>query len=281
MILFLLQPDPGLNPGPASAKIIWKILSSGEDRAAFRWNDRLPDPGFRRPDSPARARQNAARPPVRPGRVLTGTALPRWPSRLGGAGNFETAGLASRRHFRPSYVSNMKPLAKITPSELMDVLSPPIPVGEFCGSLAEFRRDWRGFLRRSRESGTAIRLRLDNENPVYVLLPSTFAAFNEKRSRLAAVLKRTEILPTNARPDCHTAEKVSLLARSSSRIEHLRNEIANSAKRREQLETVVAQSKTKEAEFQKQLKQAEADQQRLGDEIGDVVIKRKVRPPRE
>ena len=36
-------------------------------------------------------------PPVRPGRVLTGTAIPRWLSRLGGAGNLGAAGPARFR----------------------------------------------------------------------------------------------------------------------------------------------------------------------------------------
>lgn len=166
----------------------------------------------------------------------------------------------------------MKPLAKITASELIDVLSPAIPVGELCGSPSKFSREWRAFLRRSRESGTAIRLLLDAETSVFVLSPSIFAAFNEKRIRLAAVLKRTENLPANARPTRPTAEKVSALAKSSSRIEHLRSEMANSAELRERLETMVAQSKTKEAEIQEQLKQAEADQHKLGAEIGDVLV---------
>lgn len=166
----------------------------------------------------------------------------------------------------------MEPVSKITASEVLDVVSSAIPVGEVCGSLTEFRREWRAFLRRSRESGTAIRLLLDVETSVYVLSPSTFAAFNEKCVRLAGVLKRTKNLPVNARPARPTAEKVSALAKSSSRIEHLRSEMANSAKLRERLETMVALSKTSEAKIQKQLKQAEADQHKLGAEIGDVLV---------
>ena len=77
------------DPWPTAAKSTGEILPTWENRAACRWNNRLPELDFRRSDSPAHARRNSSRCPF--DRAVP--SLER-PSRLGGTGNIGTAGLA-------------------------------------------------------------------------------------------------------------------------------------------------------------------------------------------
>ena len=121
----------------------------------------------------------------------------------------------------------METLATIKASELVDVLSPEILVGDICDSLTKFRREWQALLQAAEENGTAISLLLDGEHPVFVLSPSVFAAFGEKRRRLAGILMRMENLPADARPFRPSARRVSALAESSSKIQSLRRKMAN------------------------------------------------------